>query len=106
LPTVGRRGALEAKDEIERRLLAEIDLRGSSGRAGAAELLGQSRDVIDRMWSSSAGRTRRDMRLHEATKIARWLGLELDLRSRQRIEPPEHARTRSRAAPRDKRQAV
>lgn len=75
---VGRRTGLQAVDEVERRLLADFAAL-PDGRERAAKVLGVSRVVIDRMWTSSPGRPRREMRLSEARALARDLGLELEL---------------------------
>jgi len=77
---MGRRRRLEAQDEVEHRLLADIDALGSDGREQAAAVLNVSRDVIDRMWSASTSRPRREMRLSEARKLANWLSYDLELR--------------------------
>lgn len=99
---MGRRSALEATDDIERRLLADIDALGSEGRGRAAKMLDMSRDVIDRMWSSSPGRPRREMKIREARILAAFLGYELELvpassRRRAKGDPP-HQRRRAAAS--------
>lgn len=85
------RPAVEATDEIERELLIAIRGRGSAGRLEAAALLDQPPYVIDRMWASSKGRARREMRLSEATKIAAWLGYDLELNPIRARESPDDA---------------
>ncbi len=91
----GRKG-LEATDEIERRLLMEIDAIEDGRARAAVEALGApTRDVVDDMWSTRGGRARRAMRLSEATKIAIWLGYKLTL---EKLATP--ARSRARPAKR------
>jgi transposase len=74
-----KRLPLGAEDELERRILADIAALGGDARKRAAEELGVSVDVINRMWASDGTRPRRPMRLEEATILAKKL-LGMDLR--------------------------